>query len=172
MKIFFILLCLCFTLEARADYWDNLSQEEAQFVVAELKRNPFIFAYCDCCGNALVLVKVTKTEIIPCTWNEGQFSVQYESVAIAEFTRVEEQHSLSSGSPASPNSESTLVAMNYTWTVNPTTKLAVPFFDVVNYTYYENQSCEEPFNFPHPSEVGKASKLMGYKGWYKKTIAN
>lgn len=171
MKIFFILLSLCFSLEARADYWDNLSAEEAQNVVAELQRNPFIFAYCDCCGNTLVLVKVTKTEIVPCSWNEGQFSVTYECVAMAEFTRAEEQNSLSSGIAASPISESTLVAMNYTWTVHSTTKLAVPFFDVVNYTYYDNQSCEEPFNFPHPSEVGKASKLMGYKSWYKKTIA-
>jgi len=172
MKTFSLLLCLCFALQARADYWDNLSQEEAENVVAELKRNPFIFAYCDCCGGSLEFVKVIKTEIVPCSWNEGQFSIQYNYIALAAFVRVEQTNQLSAPSSASQSSDPTTLAMNYTWTVHPTTKMAAPFFNAVTYTYYENRSCEAPFSYPTPTEVRSVSKLMGYKGWYKKTIAN
>ena len=90
MKTLFALAVLFNTFFSFADAWDNLTFEEAEAVVAELKKNPYIFDYCDCCDHTgeyateVHFMKVTGTEIVTCDWDASYYSVQYTADLIAK----------------------------------------------------------------------------------------
>lgn len=168
MRRIVLVFCLLTAFLSRADYWDNLSRAEAEMVVAELRTNPFIFQYCDCCGNTLQLVEVLSSEIVPCSWLEGAFSVRYTFKALAAFTR----EGTKPDQMQAPSGEETsdLVYMNYTWTLDPESGHAAPFFRAIPYSYYENTLCAEPFAFPSPKRIKAYIKGTGYKQWYAQAI--
>lgn len=171
MRIPLLLLFLLTVFNSRADYWDNLTHDEAVRVVAELKQNPFIFKYCDCCGHSLELVKVLNTEIIPCSWLEGAYSVRYTYQAIVSFMRPSKIGALENPEKYIPEETSELIYMNYTWTLNPEIGKAAAFFTAVPYDYYDNSMCSEAFDYPKPKEIKPFIKGTGYKKWYVKNIS-
>lgn len=178
MKNFAILL-LTFLLSftSFADAWDNLTRQEAEEVVAYLEAHPFIFEYCDCCdydgeyATMIHMVKVVSTEIIPCSWNDGQFSVKYTSEPIIQIDYTKEGPNLSELNVAVEADANAVIYMNYTWGINIETGLAEPIFNSVQYDYYgEASPCKTPFSYPTPRMLKKVAKVKGYKKWYKKNV--
>lgn len=167
-------IILCFFLLtgflSRADYWDNLTHSEAEQVVRELEANPFIFRYCDCCGHMLELVEVLSTEIVPCSWLEGSYSVRYTFKAIAQFERDSKDSAPEHAQRYQPEENSDLIYMNYTWTLDRESGKAAAYFKAIPYDYYDNQACSEPFDYPSPKSIKSFIKGTGYKKWYFSAI--
>lgn len=161
-----------------ADAWDNLTLEDAQAVVAELKRNPYIFDYCDCCNNegeyatTIEFLKVISTEIVPCSWDNEFYSVKAYSVLLATVFYANNGPDVNQLIEPESTEYAELIYMNYTWTFHPETKLARPFFDRINYVYYgdDRQPCKSSFAYPTPAQLKTVSKDKGYKKWYKKVM--
>ena len=171
-----LLFCTVLLLSSysKADAWDNLTMEEAQAVVTELEKNPFIFDYCDCCDDdgpnvhSALLLRVVNTEIVTCDWNTEFYSVKYQATAIAEVSYNDGTISLLDAKEGS--GEFTLY-MNYSRGLNSETKKATNFFNIVAYDYYgDTITCKDEFNFPQPKALKEIIKVRGYKKWYKRNI--
>lgn len=161
----------------KADAWDNLTREQAEEVVAHLKANPYIFEYCDCCDDntdrihGALLVKVVSTSIETCEWNQEMFAVRYQAKVIMELTFAEDGLSILNKNGEVEQESSDFIYMNYTRTLNPNTKKATNFFNVIDYNFYgENSPCKKEFTYPDPKIVKGFSKDKGYKKWYKKNV--
>ena len=178
MKYFALVIAFFIVQFSFADAWTEMTKSEAEAVVAELNKNPYIFDYCDCCDHdgeyatSVYLIKVNKTEIIPCEMDENCYFVQTEGEVIAEVLYNENGPDVSKLTPVEWSESSHRVCMNYTWTFNPNIKKATPFFKVVPYNYYdfEKTSCENDFAYPTPNQLKVVSKDKGYKKWYKKNF--
>ncbi len=177
MKKLFVIFALFASQFALADAWDNLTLNEANAVVAELKENPYVFDYCDCCdfsgeySTQVFLIKVVNSSIVECSWDPEYYAVNVEAVVIGQL-----RYTLSGLDTKrliknpDPNFES-VIYMNYTWGFNPKTKEASPFFDIIAYTTYgEADSCKKEFAYPTPKSVKKVSKDKEYATWYKKVM--
>lgn len=175
IKTLLFVLLLAFPFITKADAWDNLTREQAEAVVANLKENPYIFEYCDCCDDntdrihGARLVKVTHTTIETCEWNQDMFAVRYQAKVIMELTFAEDGMSILNSNREVEEESADFIYMNYTRTLNPVTKLATNFFNVIDYDYYgENRPCKKEFAYPNPKIVKGFSKDKGYKKWFKK----
>ncbi|MEY3236308.1 MAG: hypothetical protein RI883_409 [Bacteroidota bacterium] len=177
MKTILIFIALFSSLTSFADAWDNLTLEEANKVVAELKENPYVFDYCDCCDFSgeytaeVYMIKVLNTQIVTCSWNAEFYTVNIEGFVIGQLIySANGVNTKKLKKNPDPNLESVLY-MNYTWGFNKETKEASPFFDLIDYTTYgEAESCKENFVFPTPKNVKKVSKDKEYADWYKKVM--
>ncbi len=180
MKQFLILLFFINSFVSLADAWDNLTYSEAEKVTLELKKNPFIFNYCDCCDNTgeyattIEFLKVTKTQIVECEWNSEMYSVKITSqvISLVEFTS--KGANTNQLSKYEDNDYKATLFMNYTWGLNNETHLATPYFNIVDYFFYgdDNEPCLEEFKFPTPKQLSKIQKVRGYKKWWKANIKN
>lgn len=173
--IVILVLLTTFSFTAKADAWDNLTLTEAEAVVAHLGKNPYIFQYCDCCDddspniNSAILVKVTKTSIEKCDWNDEMYSVYYDAEIIAEISYTESGLKISSGIIEGSSTTSDKIYMNYTRTINPSTKKATNFFNIIDYQYYgESTPCKAEFDYPNPKALKAISTDKKYKKWYTK----
>jgi hypothetical protein len=175
VKTLFIIFLSFISSFSYADAWDNLTYEEAEKVVAELKKNPFIFDYCDCCdfsgeyATEVFFLKVTKTEIVTCDWEPNFYSVKYHADVIAKVLFEEIGANIFNlSAPVSATTSGTFY-MNYTWGFNEENSNAAPFFSIIPYTYYgEAKPCLGPIAYPAPVAVSKIGKVKGYKKWYKR----
>ena len=178
MKYIYLLFTLFISQVSLADSWDNLTYQEAEAIVVELEKNPYIFDYCDCCNNSgeyattVHLLKVVSTEIIPCEWDDAFFSVRANSIIIAGVFYGEDGPDVNELIAPTESEMNEVVFMNYTWTLHPERKMATPFFNVVPYDYYgeDNEPCKKEFAYPTPAQVKSISKDKGYKKWYKKVM--
>lgn len=178
MKYIYLFIALFFTHVSFADAWDNLTYEEAEAVVAELEKNPFIFDYCDCCDNSgqyatnIQLLKVVQTEIVTCEWDDTFYSVRAESIVLANVFYADSGPDIQKLSSTTEVDASPIIYMNYTWTLHPERKIATPFFNVVKYNYYgeDKKPCKDEFAYPTPAQVKSISKDKKYKKWYKKVM--
>lgn len=161
-----------------ADAWDNLTYAEAEAVVVELKQNPFIFDYCDCCSHdgeyatSIEFIRVTETEIVACEWNNEMYSVKIKAHVIATVAHMSYGADAQSLTKKIDNNYETTFYMNYTWGFNSNSKGASPFFNILDYNYYgdENTPCKQLFNYPTPKELKKTVKVKGYKKWWKSNL--
>jgi len=152
--------------------------EEAEAVLVELEKNPFIFDYCDCCDHEgeyaaqVHFVKVKNARIVECDWDKEFYTVVYDADVIAEVTYTADGPDITKMAPDTEISDSGLkIYMNYTWTLNAKTKKASNFFNSVDYDYYgENRSCKDEFAYPTPKQLKKVVKVKGYKKWYKRAM--
>lgn len=178
MKNLLMVLCLMVSTYTFADAWDNLTKEQANAVVAELKANPYIFDYCDCCdyegeyATSVFLLKVIAADIVTCSWDENYYSVKVTTETIAQVNYTATGLDTKKLMKPGVQPENTVIYMNYTWTINPSTKKASPFFNKVEYTTYgtDNKPCKSEFNFPTPKAVAKVSRDKDYGKWYKKNV--
>lgn len=178
MKYLYLLIALFVAQLSFADTWDNLTIEEAEAVVFDLERNPYIFDYCDCCSNTgeyattVHFLKVVSTEIIPCEWDDAFYSVRAQSIVLAGVFYSNDGPDISQLTVPIEPEMNELIFMNYTWTLHPEKKLATPFYNVIVYDYYgvDNEPCKPEFNYPTPNQLKLVSKDKGYKKWYKKTV--
>lgn len=176
MRNFIIFFTLALSSLARADAWDNMTFEQAEAVVAELQSNPYIFSYCDCCDSegpfavTIRFLKVKETEIVPCEWDQGAYSVRYQSEVMALVTYADAGPDFTALFKDETPDFSDLIYMNYTWGFNRKTKRATPFFNLVAYDLYgeHNKACKAEFNFPSPKLLKGVSNDNWYKKWYKK----
>jgi len=160
-----------------ADAWDNLTREQADAVVAELKENPFIFDYCDCCSSegeyaaTSHLMKVNFAAVVICPWNNDYYSIELKVEYICEVVHSKNETGDYELKVKANSGDLSNFSMNYTWGFNTVSKMASPFFSIVNYDLYDEQrSCGPTFMYPSPKEVKMVSKAKGYKKWYKKSI--
>lgn len=173
--ILFLLATLALSFSAQADAWDNLTKEEAERVVEKLEAQPYIFDYCDCCdakgeyAAKTYFIKVTKTEIVPCSWDAQYFSVKMTYTILAEVkytskginTKKLKAHANSVGQD--------IFTMNYHWGLNTAVNKADAFFNLVDYSLYgsDRKSCKTPFSYPTPQALGKITNDPEYGTWYK-----
>ena len=175
-----LLLFLLITIHqlSYADSWEYLSLDQAKAVVIELEKNPYIFDYCDCCisetehAPAVQLIKVIRAEIIQSDWSDTIFFVKVYSKVLAEVFYGNNGPGASKVGFTAVDNIELLICMNYTWTFQSSSKMATPFFNVVDYGDYvsNKKPCAEFFQFPSPEQLKIVSKDKGYKKWYKKTI--
>lgn len=178
MKYIIIVLSSLFSFLSFADQWDNLTYAEAEAIIAELKDNPYIFDYCDCCDSegeyatTIQFLKVIDTEIETCSWDENFYSVKAHSIFLGHVFYSSNGADVSRLTPGESSDYSQLIFMNYTWTFHPEKKVARPFFDIIPYDYYgsDQKPCKDEFAYPTPAQLKKVSKDKGYKKWYKKVM--
>lgn len=177
IKTLILFFALIVSTLAHADAWDNLTLKEAQEVVKELKANPFIFNYCDCCdyegdyATTIEMIYVKSTEIVTCDWDETFYKVIYEGEIIASVKNGATGAEITALSTAEDAAVSDAIYMNYTWGYNADLNLATPYFSIVPYEYYgQGEGCKANFTFPTPSEIKAVSSNKKYKKWYKKAF--
>jgi hypothetical protein len=175
MKFLFLFVVLLISRFSFADAWDAVTKEEAEKVVAELKVNPYIFDYCDCCdtegdyATVSYLVKVKSAEIVPCSWSDEYFSVVLDVEVIGEIIRTDDENEISLRKTSDESVSD--FSMNYSWGYNSGSKMAAPFFQFVPYhVEWETTSCKKEFMYPTPKQVKAVSKDRGYAKWYKENI--
>lgn len=173
MRTIILLFALCISQLSHADAWDNLTIDEARSVVAELKENPYIFDYCDCCDHSgeyaasVHLLKVTGTEIITCSWSEEHYSVRITYEVIAALNYTGKGPNTKKLKKYAGDEVSDIVFMNYTWNINTDSHKATPFFNIVSYsTYGDSAPCKKEFAYPTPKAVSKVSDDKDYATWY------
>jgi hypothetical protein len=176
MKYFYLLFSFFIANFLFADAWDNLTYKEAEAVVFDLERNPYIFDYCDCCSNSgeysttIHFLKVVSTEIIPCEWDDTYYSVRAQSIVLAGVFYANDGPDVNQLIVPLEPEMNELIYMNYTWTLHPEKKIATPFFNVITYNYYgeDHEPCKKEFAYPTPSQLNTIVKDKAYKKWYKK----
>lgn len=182
MKTVILFISLSFSSLTFADAWDNFTEEEAIEIVNYLHENPYIFDYCDCCRShddaddvfVVNLIRVTNLRVIPCEWDEGKFSVEFDFLPVVTITYTEEEGRILRVSQTrerlSKEEKQNLIYMNYTWVFNKEHQEARPLFESVDYGYvaeHGGSSCNPPFRYPKPEHLDKVGKYKGYKQWYK-----
>ncbi len=163
------------SLFASADAWDNLTKEEAERVVEKLEAQPYIFDYCDCCSSSgeyavkTYFVKVTKTEIVPCSWDAQYFSVKMTYQILAEVKYTKKGINTKKLKASANAIGEDVFKMNYHWGLNTAVNKADAFFNIVDYSLYgsDRKSCKTPFSYPTPTALGKVTNDAGYTVWYK-----
>lgn len=178
MKYIYLVISFFIAHFSFADAWGELSKTEAEAVVAELTKNPYIFDYCDCCDNSgdyatsILFLKVTKAEIVACEMDENCFYVDVETIVLAEVYYGENGPVIDQLSAYNIEKNKQRIYMNYSWVFNPVTKLATPFFNVVPYNYYdiEKTACKTEFAYPTPKQLKAVSADTDYKKWYDKAM--
>lgn len=179
MKYLSLLFILFVSSLSFADAWDRVTEEEAIEIVNYLQENPYIFDYCDCCQThddeddtyEVQLIKVTETRIVPCSWDNSMFAVEYDYQAIATILFKEDGSGSEILPPPDVAVQRPLIFMNYTWGLNAESKQAMPLFKSIDYRYvaqYGGEPCHEPFDYPTPKELEAAGSFKAYKQWYKK----
>lgn len=189
MKKFLLVFFIVFSLNnAFADAWDDLSKAQAEAVVQELKKNPYIFDYCDCCGNhetteitvTMLKVDVNSIKIEECDWKKEAFSVKFNTTGIVTWTYTKHQK-IEMVPFAEPElgerTQGLKIYMNYTWAFSKKEKVGRPFFDIVDYTSNyggKHKPCVDiSITYPTPKqlkkegEVATKSEVKAYKKWYK-----
>jgi hypothetical protein len=166
MKKLALLLILAFFTaigSIHADPWEAMTETEAKELMAFLKKNPYVFDYCDCCDkvareydNRKVfghLIKIEKMEIVPCSWDESRFSVNIVKSTILASGNIEGGKFVSS-KPGEENIETYKkpwpIALNYSWTIK--SGKASRLYKNINYEEDEVK-CSGLLEFPKPDKV-------------------
>ena len=157
---------MCLWLAAKADPWEDLTEKQANAVTKFLAKNPFILDYCDCCESGDVyLMKVVRTKIVPCSYNEAKKTV------VAEVVRIGKLEVAEGGVPSayrttavSEPPQDFIITMNYTFVYSKRDKWAVPFFKAVDYD--QNHICKGATRFPNPFDNNDI-KDEDYQKWFK-----
>lgn len=173
---------------AYADAWDDLSKAQAEAVVKELKKNPYVFDYCDCCGNhddldihvAMLKVDISSIKIVECDWKKEAFTVTFNTIGITTWTYTREKlFDMVSfdQSDLAGETKGLKLFMNYTWGFSKKGKNGRPFFEIVDYSSNyggKHKPCVDiSIVYPTPKQLkkegGVASKteVKLYKKWYK-----
>jgi hypothetical protein len=166
MKKFALSLILAFFTaigSIYADPWECMTETEAKELMAFLKKNPYVFDYCDCCDkvareydNKKVLghlIKIEKMEIVTCSWDESRFSVNIVKSTLLVSGKVEGGKFI----VAEPSEEEIEIykkpwpiTINYSWTIKSgkTSRL------YKNINYEEDViKCTGLLEFPKPDKV-------------------
>lgn len=157
------------SLTAKADAWDNMTKSQADSVKELIEANPFIFDYCDCCGASVevYLIKVETVEIIPCSWDDEQYSVHVTGYRIGQMLvsegGIDDYHT---AEPINQLVEYT-VFMNYTFVFDNYMNWAVPIFKMVDY-HLDGPICFGATNYPNPKDEGVQISDQDYIDWYAK----
>ena len=166
MRILLAFSLLLSAFVSRADAWDNMTEEQANHVVRFLNKNPFIFDYCDCCGESVevYLLKVESAKVVECAWDKKQFSVLTKSRRIAKMqwasVGLDDYHT----DPAEEEVEYTIY-MNYTFAFDKHMKWAVPLYKLIKYSN-EGPICIGATNYPNPNDSGVKITDEDYIKWY------
>jgi hypothetical protein len=159
----FVLAFFTFIGFVSADPWEAMTESEAKELMAFLKKNPYVFEYCDCCDevareydNRKVfghLIKIEKMEIVPCAWDQSRFSVNIVQFKILVSGNVEGGKFV----VAQPDEEDIdnyrkpwPVTLNYSWTIK--SGKASRLYKNINYKG-EEVKCAGISEFPNPDRV-------------------
>lgn len=181
MKKTFLLLFVAFFVGNGylfADPWDCMSQTEAKELMAYLKKNPFVFDYCDCCDDGSRehdnyklmghLIKIEKMEIVSCSWDDTQFSVNIISSKVISSGYVDGGKfivAIASDEDSKMYSDSWPVTLNYTWAYNK--GKPVRLFKMTSYKG-EDFNCGGLKQFPEPKNVPAGKLQKAYTKYYSK----
>ncbi|UKN01707.1 hypothetical protein K6119_18445 [Paracrocinitomix mangrovi] len=155
---------------AKADAWDNLTEKQAKTVVKFLSKNPYIFDFCDCCGNSasVYLLKVKSTEITKCDWDDKQFSVKAKAQRISQMQWA--GNGLDNYHTSEINEEVDFtVTMNYTFGYDKGMRWAVPLFKLIDYKPNAHV-CVGATVYPDPSGQSVKVSDSEYKTWYASKV--
>jgi hypothetical protein len=170
MRLLIGLILLMLPTLSKAAAWDNLTHEQAVHVKKFVERHPFIFDFCDCCGNSepVYLIKVESAKIVKCAWDKKQYSVltkgrriakmQWASVGLDDY-RTE----------AIDEEVEYTIFMNYTFAYDRHMKWAVPLFKLIKYSL-DGPICIGATSYPDPDDNGVKITDEDYISWYKAHI--
>jgi hypothetical protein len=159
----FVLTFFTFIGFVSADPWEAMTESEAKELMAFLKKNPYVFDYCDCCDEVARqydnrkafghLIKIEKMEIVPCAWDESRFSVNIVQSKILAIGNIEGGKFV----VAQPNEEDIdsyrkpwPITLNYSWTIK--SGKASRLYNNINYKE-EEVKCGGISEFPKPDKV-------------------
>ena len=180
MKKFCFLLFLTFFVgigNISADPWDCMNEWQAKELMAFLEKNPYVFDYCDCCDEVAIeadgrrifghLIKIEKMEIVTCSCDQSQFSVNIvkSSVIVSGYV-VDGKFSLAEADAdyLAPFNESWPITLNYCWTykAGKTSRL----FKNIRYDS-EEIKCGGLKEFPDPKKLPTKFR-KGYQKFYRR----
>lgn len=120
-KIAFCLFFVCSMLFAHksfADY-DNCFSKETADLLAKKALKQYIISYCDCCAEAnsafipAVLLYVKSTNVVPCEYDQTQYSVEFEYDVAGEFGVNKGKIDVKSYKPSSESQIMKTLTLNY-----------------------------------------------------------
>ncbi len=161
-------LFFCFTFfTVIADPIEDMTMEEAKNLVKYLKDNPYLVDYCDCCdrnpgGERIFasLIRVSNTEIVPCTYDESRYSVKLTATVIAggyidkkgEMENIEFQGHVYENEYDYP----TLATLNYHFTYQK--GKVIRLGDAIKYEIDRAYNCNPLTAFPPAKNMGEFQK--------------
>ena len=161
-----------------ADPWDCMTEDQAKELIKYLKKNPFVLDYCDCCdagsreqdNTKLMghLVKIESMEIVPCSWDETQFSVNVNSTTVLASGYIEKGNFIPEKAAADDvrfYSDSWAIAINYAWNYNGGSP--VRLYKKISYTA-DDFDCGKPKKFPDPKRIPSSKAQKAYLKYYNK----
>jgi hypothetical protein len=161
-----------------ADPWDCMTESQANELMTFLKKNPFVVDYCDCCDavarkydNRKIfghLIKIEKMEIVRCSWDESQFSVNILESTILLSGIIENNKFITAKADYTDlelYNQSWPITLNYTWTYKAGKSSRL--FENIPYNA-DDVNCSGLKKFPSPSEVPAAKLQKAYKKFIKR----
>ncbi|MBD3639343.1 MAG: hypothetical protein HUJ25_18445 [Crocinitomicaceae bacterium] len=170
MRILALFFLLISSSVVKAAAWDNLTAEQANQVIKFLEKNPFVFDFCDCCGESVevYLLRVKSAKMIKCAWDKKQYNVLTKSKRIAKMqwanVGIDDYHT----DVIDEDVEYTIF-MNYTFAFDAHMKWAVPLFKLFDY-HVKGPICIGATNYPNPSDAGVKITDEDYIEWYRATF--
>ena len=178
-KFSFILILAFFTGigHISADPWECMSETEVKELMSFLKKNPYVFDYCDCCDEVSRkydnkklfghLIKIEKMEIVTCSWDDTQFSVNIVKSSIILSGNVEKGKLIAADLDVknlAPYNGTWPITLNYCWTYKAG-KISRLFKNIK----YDNEDvkCGGISEFPDPKKVPAEFK-KGYQKFYRR----
>ncbi len=150
-----------------ADPWEDINEQQAKQVKKYLAKNPIILDYCDCCSDSeIYLLRVLKSDIIPCDYNSKKKSVKVKAIRIGQLdskVRASAYNVIGMNDTVEYT-----ISINYTFVYTEDGRWAVPFSDIIPYRL-KNEGCEGATSFPDPLH-NKEIKDTFYINWYQKYV--
>jgi hypothetical protein len=174
-SVFFALIAsFIFIQTVKADPWDCMSKEDAETLVEFLNKNPFVMEYCDCCDNQTAhLVRIRKMKIVPCHWDESQYSVAVVRYTIAAMGYVEDGEFVQVMQEPDPedlklygNAEYYTPTLNYSFSRQK--GKAVHLNTQTGEDRSDDVGCEGLKAFPQPKKLKKIKGCWAYRRFYRR----
>lgn len=159
----------------KADPWDCMSKEDAEELMVFLKKNPFVLEYCDCCDEPTAyLVRIQRMKIVPCHWDESQYSVAVVRYRITAMGYMEDRQFKQIQQTADPealklygNAEYYTPTLNYSFSRQngKPTRLNTQTGDDRS----DDIGCGGIQAFPAPKTLKKIKGCWAYRRFYRRT---
>jgi hypothetical protein len=166
----------------KADPWDCMTKEQAESLLAYLKENPFVFDYCDCCDKVAredaeggfkklmgQLLRIDKMEIVPCSWDESQFSVNIKKCSILASGFAGDGVYIAAKIKSDDKeyySRPWAISLNYCFSMDKV-KNPVRLFEMIDYPA-EDVNCWGFKKFPNPNTIPVSKLQKAYVKFYNK----
>ena len=178
-KLLLFLSFLLFTHinSVKADDWNCMSKDQAESLVEYLSENPFVINFGDCCYDITGedeekpmghLIKIENMDIVPCSYDDTQFSVRITRSTILMSTYIIGS-SFSTANTMAADKEKYAnpwtISLNYCFTLYD---FKIPFrlYEIIEYEA-EKINCSGLIDFPPPNILPEYPYKKDYTKFYE-----